>query len=233
MLIVITISKGRIQMKKRRKRYRRRVIERTLAILTIFFGTIIIISICFTTVYAAVNNSEVEEKQEQTNLQETEQVSKPHKVIPLLMDCIDEEQEQMMEELSLEAIPESELEQINEQDVHDLALIIDLESDGSEQDRLAVGNVVLNRVECKNFPNTIQEVIRDNDTYVQYECVYNGKFDSGIEPSEEAIQIAKRLLDGERIFPHNVVWQAQFMQGDGLYTQIGVHYYCYTNMENC
>lgn len=90
-------------------------------------------------------------------------------------------------------------------------------------DRRYVGAVVMNRVAHPSFPNTLSGVVYQRR---QYACVGNSKFNS--YPPQECLDIAKQLLLGERFgVPSNVVFQAQFRQGKGLWKKVGVHYYCY------
>ena len=104
-----------------------------------------------------------------------------------------------------------------------LARIIFAEAGGStEEDMLLVGNVVLNRVASNRFPNTIKEVIYAPG---QYAPTWNGAIHK--TPSQEAGDCAEKLLNGERFCPENVVFQAQFKQGSGVWKQVNSHYYCY------
>ena len=77
-----------------------------------------------------------------------------------------------------------------------LSRIISAESRGESMDgQIAVGNVVLNRVESEEFPDTIPEVIFDRVDAVQFEPVENGTvYDA---PTESAVEAAMRVLDGE------------------------------------
>lgn len=88
--------------------------------------------------------------------------------------------------------------------------------------RYYVGSVVLNRVASPNFPNTIYDVIYQSG---QYACTWDGNFDR--EPTEECWKIAKELLNTGSMLPGNVIYQAEFMQGSGLYVQIQNMMFCY------
>jgi len=95
----------------------------------------------------------------------------------------------------------------------------------NEEDMYAVGTVVMNRVESDRFPNTLEGVIYQKG---QYACTFNGgskKFNS--EVPDRVKEIAREILEGKRTLPENVIFQAQFKQGKGVYKKIGVHYYCY------
>ena len=79
-----------------------------------------------------------------------------------------------------------------------LSRIISAESRGEAMDgQIAVGNVVLNRVESEEFPDTIPGVIFDTVDGVQFEPVENGTvYDV---PTEQSVEAARRTLDGEEV----------------------------------
>ena len=78
-----------------------------------------------------------------------------------------------------------------------------------DEHQLWVGNVVLNRVGHPRFPpTTIFGVLHQAGQYP-----WAGQSWSRIPISERAFANAQRLLDGERVAPANVVFQAQFPQG--------------------
>lgn len=84
----------------------------------------------------------------------------------------------------------------NHDEVYWLSKIIHAESVGEIMPgQIAVGNVVLNRVESKDFPNTIYSVIFDRAGGVQFEPVINGTIH--LTPSHSAVEAAKRALLGE------------------------------------
>ena len=90
-------------------------------------------------------------------------------------------------------------------------------------DRRYVGAVIMNRVRHPKFPNTVSGVIYAKG---QYACVGNRWFNQN--PPQECLDIAKQVLLGETFgVPSNVVFQAQFTQGRGVWKKVGVHYYCY------
>lgn len=74
-----------------------------------------------------------------------------------------------------------------------LARIIQVESpSGSQLKKMAVANVVLNRVKSPRFPNTIKEVIFSPN---QFPPTKRASFLT-LEPSKESIMAAKRALEG-------------------------------------
>ena len=103
----------------------------------------------------------------------------------------------------------------------------------SDEWKMCVGEVVLNRVASPEFPNTIYDVVYQQG---QYQGARSG-YIASLTPSERCIDIAKRLLDGERIMEPSVVFQANFKQGSGVYkalydSHLGWTDFCYsTNMS--
>lgn len=92
----------------------------------------------------------------------------------------------------------------------------------TDEHQRAVASVVLNRVADSRFPNTINGVVYQRG---QYGCVYNGMINK--TPSQRAIDNAKYVLENGVTIPNNVVWQAQFRQGRGVWKYIQGHYFCY------
>ncbi len=83
-------------------------------------------------------------------------------------------------------------------DLYWLSRIISAESRGEPLNgKIAVGNVVLNRVKDKDFPDTIYDVIFDDRWGGQFEPVRNGTV--YMEPTEESIEAAKLCLDGVNV----------------------------------
>lgn len=83
-------------------------------------------------------------------------------------------------------------------DLYWLSRIIYAESGGeSMEGQLAMGNVVLNRVESGEFPDSIPGVIFDRVDGVQFEPVENGSVYQ--TPSAQSTEAARRVLDGERV----------------------------------
>lgn len=85
--------------------------------------------------------------------------------------------------------------------VYWLSRIISAESRGEPLlGQIAVGNVVLNRVNSPDFPNTIWGVIFDRKYGVQFTPVANGTVYSA--PTESAIIAAKLCLEGVTVSPN-------------------------------
>ena len=79
-----------------------------------------------------------------------------------------------------------------------LSRIISAESRGEPlEGQIAVGNVVLNRVDSRDFPDTIPDVIFDQEDGIQFEPVGNGTVYQ--TPTDQSVEAAMRVLDGEEV----------------------------------
>lgn len=119
-----------------------------------------------------------------------------------------------------------------------LAIIIYQEAGAdycSDDTRRKVGSVFLNRVNHPGFPDTFEEVATGKS---QYGTLYWTGIvwpDRAVNPGEahaveRAYRIAEDLLLSGSILPPNVIWQAEFPQGDGLYCQQDDIYFCYSGV---
>lgn len=96
--------------------------------------------------------------------------------------------------------------------------------------QLYTGSVVLNRMKHEWYPDTLYDVIYDSG---QYSPTWTGSIHN--TPDERTIANAKKLLEEGSILPDNVIFQAGFKQGDGVYYQyydetLGTTtYFCYSN----
>lgn len=116
-------------------------------------------------------------------------------------------------------------QQIPSDDLELLAHLINAEAGAtycSDEMRYMVGAVALNRVASDDFPDTLEEVIYQKG---QYACVTDGNFEK--EPTDACYEMAVDLLMNGVEIPENVVFQAEFEQGDGVYKQIDNMYFCY------
>ena len=95
----------------------------------------------------------------------------------------------------------------------------------SDEWRMCVGEVVLNRVASPEFPDTVKEVIMQEG---QYEGVNTDEFLYYLNPTEASVDAALRLLLGERLMEPQVVFQANFPQGGGVYARYYDSLYGYT-----
>ncbi len=113
-----------------------------------------------------------------------------------------------------------------------LAIVIYREAGGdkySDDTRLKVGTVVMNRIASKRYPNTMEKVLTQKSQYGRMHwtgVVWPKRASSPNEAHavKRAYAIAERILQGERALPEDVIYQAEFKQGtkvvahqDGLY----------------
>ena len=97
--------------------------------------------------------------------------------------------------------------------------------------KMAVGEVVLNRVASPEFPDSVKAVIGQPGQYYGA----NSPYLASLRPSMESTEAAKRLLEGERVLcDPSVVFQANFPQGSSVHTLLydsllGYTYLCCSN----
>ena len=96
--------------------------------------------------------------------------------------------------------------------------------DQSDECQQAVGMVIINRINDKDFKcTTIKEAIFAPS---QYACTTDGNFYR--TPSKQAYRNAKAVLTGKTIYvPKNIVYQSQFRQGSGVWRKIGSETFCF------
>ena len=91
-----------------------------------------------------------------------------------------------------------------------------------DEEQLYIGSVILNRRASSAYPDTIKGVVFQRG---QYACTWDGNYYR--EPTEANWRNARWLLENGSVLPGNVVYQAGFRQGSGLYLQTRYHKYCY------
>lgn len=100
---------------------------------------------------------------------------------------------------------ESADEFYNGNDLYWLAKIISAESEGEPLlGKIAVGNVVLNRVENPEYPDNIHDVIFDTKGGVQFTPVLNGTINN--TPTDESIMAAKICLEDFKVTDRDVLF---------------------------
>lgn len=121
-------------------------------------------------------------------------------------------------------------------DLDILAAVLQYECGGNEcTDRFQqlVGQVVVNRKNSHEFPNTIYDVITQTVPCIQYHNYQTIIDNAGNRDivSQRCYDNALAVLNGEVDCPDNIVWQANFIQGSGIYetiyTSYSVSYFCY------
>jgi hypothetical protein len=126
-----------------------------------------------------------------------------------------------------------EVTSINFNDLYLLAKIMYAEAGSewlSDDWKMCVGEVVLNRVASSEFPNTVSGVIYQKGQYYGSGSTYF----ANLKPSERCVRLALRLLSGERVMNDpSVVFQANFSQGGGVCRKfydkyLGSTYFCYS-----
>ena len=119
-------------------------------------------------------------------------------------------------------------------DLYCLAAVIWQEAGSSwisDRLQLMVANVVMNHVASPSFPNTIRGVL--TRPYAYGRMAWDGiHMPTASDPITKAAidrcyANAKKILDGYRLLPSNVIYQAGFVQGSGVYTYENGIYFCY------
>lgn len=116
-----------------------------------------------------------------------------------------------------------------EDDLFYLAAAVCREAGGSSEEiQMLVANVVINRVNSPLFPNTIYSVLTQRKQYGTM-WKYGVSFPEWATQSvkDQCYSVARRILNGERVCPANVVFQAEFKQGTGVYKEFDGFYFCY------
>ena len=163
----------------------------------------------------------------------TQEVSTPVLASQVMENSVETVDKSTQEEETIEELP------YTEEELEILALIIYQEAGGdacSDDTRLMAGNVFLNRVSSSLFPDTFYEVATQEGQYGSLSWTGIKWPARHTEPGEQhaverAYKIAERLLLGERVLPDNVIWQAEFPQGDGTYCYQDGTYFCYSEVN--
>lgn len=121
-----------------------------------------------------------------------------------------------------------------EAELEAMAIVIYQEAGGdacSDETRIMVGNVVMNRVADERFPDTIEEVLLAKQQYGRLHWTGLVWAERASKPEEahaveRAYDCAKRVLEGERPLPDDVIWQAEFVQGTEIVAQQDGFYFC-------
>lgn len=97
---------------------------------------------------------------------------------------------------------EIEKSSVNQKDLQLMAQLIESESGNQPfEGKLAVGTVIMNRIQSDEFPDTIRDVIFQKG---QFQVVGNGKIYN--EPSEDSLEAAKEIMNGKRVFNTDVLY---------------------------
>lgn len=113
---------------------------------------------------------------------------------------------------------------MSDEERRELLAVIYLEAaNQSAEGQQAVAEVVLNRVISPDFPDTVHEVIHQ-DNPVQFSTAENIGIATPTEAQETALEAA---LYGESILPTDVVFFSRKGENSRVYSTIGDHVFCY------
>lgn len=151
----------------------------------------------------------------------------------VLLTCV-VEYEPVTLEMELPLTGEEPAPSYTEEELDMLALVIYQEAGAdtcSDDTRLKVGSVVMNRVADDRFPASIYEVITEEAQYGRLHWtgpVWPERASTELEAHavERAYDCAERILQGERFLPEDVVWQAEFVQGTEIVSHQDGFYFC-------
>lgn len=183
--------------------------------ITVFIGT-----------HAAVDALDRHEEQKEEPLEYVLVISEPVDVVEV---PVEPEVVQVVAEIATPTEPA-----YSEEDLEMLALVIYQEAGGdacSDETRLMVGNVVMNRVASDLFPDTIEEVLLQKRQYGRLHwtgLVWPERASQSVEAHAvaRAYECAERVLEGELLLPEDVIWQAEFKQGTEIVAQQDGFYFC-------
>jgi N-acetylmuramoyl-L-alanine amidase len=107
----------------------------------------------------------------------------------------DSEVQENIEDNTDETVPIIEL---STEDYNALLRIIEAEATGEDlKGKILVGNVIMNRVNNIDFPDTVKEVVFQRvDGHVQFSPTADGRYES-VEISDETVEAVKCILEGE------------------------------------
>lgn len=98
-----------------------------------------------------------------------------------------------------------------------------------DQCRFRVADVVLNRVSCSSFPNTLYGVLTQKSQYGRYYwtgVVWASGYQNDPEGVQRAYDVADAIFSGQHseVYGENYVWQAEFPQGHSNFKCCGTYY---------
>lgn len=246
----ITIAPNQAVRKATKEERRKQRQRQFIAMVSIVFVILFIFSMCITVIAASIGavdatNGEIETNsstpdsgkpgivhlstydEAKKNTESTENTDATEPTSENIKETQPESTEPVTEEMTE---PTEEVKSYSEDDLFYLAAAVCREAGGeSEEIQLLVANVIMNRVNSSLYPNTIYEVLTQ---YKQYGTMwkYGISFPDWADQKvkDQCYSVAKRILEGERYCPENVLFQAEFEQGSGIFKQFGDDYYfCY------
>lgn len=191
---------------------------------------VVVIFMSYTALALSVENNELRNKPTTTVVNCT------HEVDPNPVDPIIPETEETIPEVEPDPTPEPpsdpETEDpkptINQAELEMLACVIYQEAGGNgscDDCRKYVADVVLNRMEHEDFPDTMYEVLTSKGQYGRFYwtgIVWPARANHATEAEavERAYETAEAVLSGEhsKLYGKGYIWQAGFVQGtDGFW----------------
>lgn len=122
-------------------------------------------------------------------------------------------------------------EKYDNNDLEILAKVMCYEAGGQREEiLLMVGAVIKNRVESDLFPDTYYSVVTQPWQYGklhEYGPFWPAWTDNDPSYRDYCRELAKRVITGDYKCPDNVIFQAGFVQGSGIYKEIDGYYFCY------
>ena len=115
-----------------------------------------------------------------------------------------------------------------------IAKIIECEAGSawlSDDWKMSVGEVLLNRVASPEFPDTFAECVYQPGQYPYTDTAYF----AALRPSAHSVELARRLCEGERVLDDpTIIFQSGEVQGGGVATKytdelLGATYFCYSS----
>lgn len=113
-----------------------------------------------------------------------------------------EQKSKAEKKVQIAEVKEEEQPTYSEEDVYWLSRIVSAEAKGeTEKGKIAVANVVLNRVKHEEFPDSIKEVVFQKGQFspVKSKKIYD-------KPTEEAVEAAVKALEGDRVLEEDVIF---------------------------
>ncbi|MEG1758256.1 MAG: cell wall hydrolase [Oscillospiraceae bacterium] len=128
------------------------------------------------------------------------------------------------------AVPEFIVPPYTPEELELLACVIYQEAGGNactDECRNYVGSVVLNRLEDKRFPDTLEGVLTEKwqyGTYYETGVVWPDRaaYDTESEAVARAYSAARELLEGNRGLDVGYVWQSEHMQSSDSFKCCGI-----------
>lgn len=153
--------------------------------------------------------------------EETEYTEEAQEVLP-------EESQESQDEPTEESVEVQEtIASYSDDDLYVLSRVICGEAMECSWDmQVAVGSVVLNRVNHYAFPGSISGVVFDPG---QYACTWDGNYYR--TPTNTNIEVAKFLLENGSQFPSYVIFQSDHVIGNSYYTTIGNMVFSYNSWD--